>query len=179
MRVLGRFFESPCRTCTSRCTSCQLQRPHFVWARGSSHGPAAPPFGGCFAGGQATPTAPWLWVFHPRRQVGAKALPFGPACPPASRPGGRASPPTSFLTECRLRLQSFGQKLVGSPTRRPPGPGASPPNFWLHGRLSPSAPSFDRGPEIGARASPRCNCGLRPPARYRAPAALCASDCRS
>lgn len=129
MRVLGRFFESPCRTCTSRCTSCQLQRPHFVWACGSSHGPAAPPFGGCFAGGQAAPTAPRLCVFHTHRQVGAKALPFGPACPPASRAGRTGFAPNELFDRMSPTAPIFRPKTRRLPYQAAAWTGGFAPQF--------------------------------------------------
>jgi hypothetical protein len=66
LRTLGRPATQnslPGLHFTPHCV--QLQRPHFVWARGASHWPSATPLGGCYAGGQAALAAPWLRCFTP------------------------------------------------------------------------------------------------------------------
>lgn len=130
LRGLGRC--APCRPCLHENYPLRgpfSPAPACGPTRGAPTG-LRPPRSGHFVGGQAAfGTRPAGLGSKTSKLVLARALRFRQKllARPLAGPGARASPPTIFSAAVGLLPPHRGRKIVGSPTRLPPGPWAFGP----------------------------------------------------
>jgi hypothetical protein len=122
-----------CRACTSRRTACSSSALTSCGLGGHPTGLRPPPLGAAAQAGKRLWRLPGYGVSH-LDQVGAKALPFRPTCPPALHAGCRASPPTVFARPGLLCSPGLSVKNRRLPHQAAAWTGACAPNFRLHGR---------------------------------------------